>query len=163
MLGRDYPKTRTVFSPRAPVNGEAVVAPSQVESDGVRVSHSPEMHVHVPAGGIEHMHGVHDEQGSNLDLGIASEVGVHVSCVPDGLGVPMQAHEVNTNLEVDMEGLHGTLGTEAGANEMVTNVASDNDNAGLDVKKTGETGNKGKKSTSRAFVLMSMKSESNFS
>ncbi|KAI3688427.1 hypothetical protein L1987_82140 [Smallanthus sonchifolius] len=169
MLGRDYPKTRTVFSPNEPVSGEAAVAPSQVESDGVSVSLFTDERVHVPTGGFDRMHGEHDEQGSNLETGSATEVGVHVTCVPVGFDGAMQAHAGNTNLDFDMGGLHGTLGEEAGvgmpnqtlatemvqvdngilkANELVTNVDKENGEMGWDVKKTRDTGKKDKKKSS---------------
>ncbi|KAI3685913.1 hypothetical protein L1987_79582 [Smallanthus sonchifolius] len=57
--------------PLPPVSGEAAVAPSHV----VSVSHASDVRVHGPAGVIEHMHGVQDEQGSKLNPGNAVEMG----------------------------------------------------------------------------------------
>ncbi|KAI3740998.1 hypothetical protein L1987_58662 [Smallanthus sonchifolius] len=132
MLGRDYPKTRTVFSPIAPVTEEAEVAPTQVESERVRVSPSLDVH------------GALDEQGGKLDPGIVFEVGVQATCVPDGEGVPMQTHDVNDNLEINREvlqclhaGVHeqirGVGGLSQGVGEMARKQNPDHD--GLDIPK----------------------------
>ncbi|KAI3814420.1 hypothetical protein L1987_19175 [Smallanthus sonchifolius] len=115
------------------------VAPSQVESDGVRVSVSTDERVHVPAGGFDRMHGEYDEQGSNVEMGIATEVGVHATCVSVGFDGAMQAHAGNTNLGLDMGGLHGTLGDEAGATELVTNVDKENGETGVGYEKDERT------------------------
>ncbi|KAI3762218.1 hypothetical protein L1987_52643 [Smallanthus sonchifolius] len=94
MLGRDYPKTRIVFSPRAPLSGEAAVgrglwdgiAPSQTVLDGESVSQLSDVHVHVPVEELEPMsevHGVQDGLGTNLVSGFDSET-VHAHVVNDG-------------------------------------------------------------------------------
>ncbi|KAI3814418.1 hypothetical protein L1987_19173 [Smallanthus sonchifolius] len=164
------------------LSGEAAVAPSQVESDGVSVSVSTDERVHVPAGGFDRMHGEYDEQGSNVEMGIATEVGVHATCVSVGFDGAMQAHAGNTNLGLDMGGLHGTLGDEAGvgmpnqtpktemvqvdngilkATELVTNVDKENGETGWDMKKTRDTGKKDKKKAPPSSALPSRRSTRN--
>ncbi|KAI3812264.1 hypothetical protein L1987_16971 [Smallanthus sonchifolius] len=166
MLGCDYPKTRTVFGPSA----EAVVGsgmwegkPKHAESEGVSVTHSPGMHGHLPPAGLDHMsdmQGVQVDKGTELDPGITSEVGMHATSESDGLGAPMQTHEVSGNLEVNSEDVTVLMSYEDGremamqthegevtpevigilkTNEVVTNVAVDNDRAGMDVNKPERT------------------------
>ncbi|KAI3762847.1 hypothetical protein L1987_53289 [Smallanthus sonchifolius] len=102
MLDRDYSKTKTVFSPRAPLSGEGV------HGGGHKL--------------LSDVHSLHDdERVSNMNPGISLEEGVHDSCVQvvgtnppevtenplppdeqvisDGLGVTMQPHDAN--LEVN--------------------------------------------------------------
>ncbi|KAI3809587.1 hypothetical protein L1987_19182 [Smallanthus sonchifolius] len=164
----------------ASLSGEALVSsgmwegkPKHAESEGVSVTHSPGMHGHVPPEGLDHVsEGVQVDQGTELDPGITSEVGMHVTSESDGLGAPMQTHEVRGNLEVNSEDLTVSISTEDGremamqtpqfevtpevigilkTNEVVTNVAVDNDRDGMDVNKPGETA-----FSSHLFSLVSM-------
>ncbi|KAI3825965.1 hypothetical protein L1987_00003 [Smallanthus sonchifolius] len=137
--------------------------PKHAKSKRVCVTHSPGMHGHVPPAGLDHvsdMHGVQVDKGTELDPGITSEVGMHATSESDGLGAPMQTHEVSGNLEVNSQDLTVPVSSEDGremamqthecevtpevigilkTNEVVTNVAVDNDKAGTDVNKPGET------------------------
>ncbi|KAI3814428.1 hypothetical protein L1987_14068 [Smallanthus sonchifolius] len=131
MLGRDYPKTRTVFGPSA----EAVVGsglwegkPKHAESEGVSVTHSSGMHAPVQPKGLPHVSDMQELQGdlgTKLDPGITSEVGEHV-----GVTGPIGNEEI------------GEIAMQPPDSEVtpVGNGPLKNDGVRMDVNETGETG-----------------------
>ncbi|KAI3827921.1 hypothetical protein L1987_02010 [Smallanthus sonchifolius] len=109
MMGRNYLKTQSVFSPRAPLSGDVKVgtclwssmAPSQTVSD---VSNVPDMGEHDKGGEfVSDVHvfhdGVHEQvaKGGGLSQGVG-EITIPPDAVQDGLDMPMQ---VNDKVQVE--------------------------------------------------------------